>query len=106
MKILPQIIVSYWLLLFTMVNCEWYKNHSQLIDDLDTFFVGLSLLHFFFYSQKYSQTAQYCIKCIIGTLFIHFAYFNFDLNDQTYYVFYGLNIGICLYFCIKQNWNR
>jgi len=39
-------------------------------------------------------------------LFIHFLYYNFDLNDQTYYIFYGVNLGITLYFCIKQNWNR
>lgn len=106
MKLLPQIIVAYWLILFTMVNCEWYKNYSQLIDNIDTFIVGISLLHYFVYYKIYSQTSQYCIKCIIATLFIHFAYFNFGLNDQTYYIFYGVNLGITLYFCIKQNWNR
>jgi len=106
MKLLPQIIVGYWLLLFPMVNCEWYKNYSQLIDNIDTFVVGISLLHYFIYYQKYSQTAQYCIKCIITVLFIHFLYYNFDLNDQKYYIFYVVNLAITLYFCIKQNWNR
>jgi len=106
MKFLPQIIVSYWLLLFPMVNCEWYKNYSQLIDNIDTFLVGCCLLHYFVYYKIYSQTAQYCIKCIIAVLFIHFLYYNFELNDQTYYIFYGVNLAITLYFCIKQNWNR
>jgi len=106
MKNLPQIIILFWLLCLCIVNSVWYKTNIELINTIDTIVVGISLLHYFVYYQKYSQTAQYCIKCIITTLFIHFLYYKFDLNDQTYYIFYGVNLAITLYFCIKQNWNR
>jgi len=106
MKNLPQIIILFWLLCLCIVNSVWYKTNIELINTIDTIVVGASLLHYFIYYKKYSQTAQYCIKCIIATLFIHFLYYNFDLNDQTYYIFYGVNLAITLYFCIKQNWNR
>jgi len=106
MKNLPQIIILFWLLCLCIVNSVWYKTNIELINTIDTIVVGISLLHYFIYYQKYSQTAKYCIKCIITTLFIHFLYYNFDLNDQTYYIFYGINLAITLYFCIKQNWNK
>jgi len=106
MKNLPQIIILFWLLCLCIVNSVWYKTNIELINTIDTIVVGVSLLHYFVYYQKYSQTAQYCIKCIIATLFIHFLYYNFDLNEQTYYIFYSVNLAITLYFCIKQNWNR
>jgi len=106
MKNLPQIIILFWLLCLCIVNSVWYKTNIELINTIDTIIVGCSLLHYFVYYQKYSQTAQYCIKCIIAVLFIHFLYYNFGLNDQTYYIFYGVNLAITLYFCIKQNWNR
>lgn len=106
MKNLPQIIILFWLMCLCIINSVWYKTNIELINTIDTIIVGISLLHYFIYCKIYSQTAQYCIKCIIAVLFIHFLYYNFDLNDQTYYIFYSVNLGICLYFCIKENWNR
>lgn len=106
MKNLPQIIVSYWTMLFVMVNCEWYKNYSQLIDDIDTCIVGACLVHYFIFYKNYSNTSIFCIKCIISVLFLHFFYFNFELSDQTYYLLYGATLITTIYYCITENLNR
>jgi len=105
MKRMPQVIIFYWIFFLLFVNTDWYAKYSEIIDLIDTVIVGASLLHYFIFYKDYRKTSTICVYGISSVVFLHFVYYQYELNNQTYYIFYTLIIAATLYFCFKENRN-
>jgi len=84
---LPIIIVIWWLicaLLFT--KSEFYYDHFELLDKIDTYVVYFSLMHFMFFIGKYSTDKKIFASAIFLSIILRLV--SDFLNEEVYYFLY------------------
>ena len=90
---LPIFIVINWVICFVFLrNAYFYKKHYYMFDYLDTFLVGISFIHFFFYHRFYKKTSKTCILCIIAIIFLTISYIWID--EIIYQILYLIIISL------------
>ena len=87
---LPIVIVYWWGLLLLIVRSDFYYNNYILIDNIDTFIVGFSLLHLLLFSKYYNDYKKKFVLCMLTILQIQLL--NVYLNEKTYYILYTIAI--------------
>lgn len=84
---LPIIIVINWLicaLFFT--KSDFYFDHFELLDKIDTYVVYFSLMHFMFLFKHYSLTKRIFVSALILSIILRFV--SDFLNEEVYYFLY------------------
>jgi len=87
---LPIIIVINWAicaLFFT--HSEFYFNNFELLDNLDTIIVYLSLMHFLWMPKIYSKEKKYFIFTIISSIILRIS-FEKLLTEVYYYLYFSI----------------
>lgn len=84
---LPVFIIFNWVICFLFLrnNAVYIDNYYKL-NIIDSFLVGLSLIHFYFKHKYYSEFTKDYILCIFIIIFITLIYP--ILNENIYYFLY------------------
>jgi hypothetical protein len=93
---LPQAIVLWLGFLLLIYHSDFYYNNYVLINKIDTFVVGLSILHFLIFSKHYKPEKIAYIVCIFVLLLLE-LYYDF-LGENLYYKIYITTISTTLFF--------
>lgn len=84
---LPIFIVINWIVCFLFLrNAYFYQENYYKFDLIDSFLVGLSLTHFFFFNKYYFSFSKKYIYCILAIIFLTLIYS--ILNENVYYFLY------------------
>jgi len=84
---LPVFIVINWVVCFVFLrNSYFYQENYYRFDLIDSFLVGISLTHFFFFNRYYIPFSKNYIYCILAVIFLTLIYP--ILNENIYYFFY------------------
>ena len=89
---LPIFIIGEWLILFLLRHNEWYIENQRWIDDIDTVLVSISFVHFFFYSEYYSESRRWLLIGIFIGIMVLLNYLIFEYSISLYYFLYLLNL--------------
>lgn len=84
---LPIFIVINWVICFVFLrNAYFYKENYYKFDFIDTFMVGISFIHFFFYHRFYNTVSKNYIVCILLIILLTLIYP--IINTNIYYFLY------------------
>jgi len=87
---LPIIIIIEWLICaFFLTNNKWYLQHFELLDDIDTYVVYFSLMHFMFFTNHYSLSKKIFVSTIMLSIMLRFIS-DYIHTEIYYYLYYAI----------------
>jgi len=101
---LPIIIVIEWLIcaLF-LTNNKWYSEHFEVLDDIDTYVVYASLMHFLWFYKWYSLSKKIFVYAILLSIILRLI--SDCMNEEIYYYLYYAIIIMPFIACVWTKLN-